>query len=282
MTFRRTDQSFASTHLFYGVDYVAYCEGGESIPSIDKLDQKSGNSETADAAYWRKRLEHSCRGKQIKVLSVGSKILLRQLCQVIKDQNLTTVLVCMDSDYDHLCACKETGSFVYYTWGYSWENDVYCAPVLERVVRIFVDDSDKCGKFLEAFGAVISSSTKYCEMDLVLVRLEKGGIFKRKGAGGNFVLGQRTAAWDEKAFQQRLAKQGYKSGPRRKVKINAGEVERWLVGKVLPHLAKGLMKIHFDAKRTFGSMSEETLSLLAVDKFGELLREANPHIASRY
>ena len=282
MTFRRTNGSFSSLHLFYGVDYVAFCEGGGSVPYGALLQGEAGEHGTADALYWKKRLDCVHAGKRTKVISVGNKSFLNELCEVGRSENFKTVFICMDTDYDHICSSLRKEPFVYYTWGYSWENDVFCPAVIERVARVFCGEDESCSESLDAYAEILAAAIKHCELDLALVKQGKKGIFKRSGAGGNLVVRGNQLSWNTSAFKSRLSDQGYKHGPPRKVKISRSEVDRWIVGKMLPYITKFLLKMHHRTKKAFVSLSEESLSYIAIDKFGAMLSEGNTELRSRY
>jgi len=182
MIFRRTPASLGVVHLFYSVDVVVFCEGGPSIAIADAM-VGQGAEDTHDILYWSVVVDHLKTGKNFHFKSVGSKATLRALSADVEENNIETVTVCLDRDYDCLTGKQLQHKRLAYTYGYSWENDVVQAEVLRNVFHSLVGVGQKQAK---AFDDMLVQLTKYsasvarwCEIDISFVSKGNGGIFDR-------------------------------------------------------------------------------------------------------
>jgi hypothetical protein len=137
MTFRRTSKSLHSLHLFFSVDFVVFCEGGGT--DLTNLKSKEDNQiSTNDALFWEAAFGYSETIKGRKhIKSVGGKSHILSLIEDIKKENVKQIFVCLDRDYDELNGRMKTDKFVFYTRGYSWENDVCEEYYLKQIFFYF-------------------------------------------------------------------------------------------------------------------------------------------------
>lgn len=134
MTFRRTNSGLSNHHLFYDVQIVMYVEGGRASLSLQDLSEgASGSDATLDAAFWKETLHAVGCSKRIKVISIGSKPTLLEIASGIADGSLRNVYVGIDRDFDMLDSDLAGTPGVMYTFGYSWENDVWSTETLLSV-----------------------------------------------------------------------------------------------------------------------------------------------------
>ena len=133
MSFTRTPTGLSNQHLFYKVDYVVYTEGGTQTFSMQDLASGSFDAEAPDLHYWQAVFAFACPQLKVRFLPAGSKSTLLQLAQQIAGGNITHVMVTMDQDHDRFSGRLIQANGVFYTWGYSWENDVCCPETLEEV-----------------------------------------------------------------------------------------------------------------------------------------------------
>ena len=110
--FTRSNQGIENEHLFYGVDFVVYCEGKE----VD------GEGSSLDEVFWQRVFSEN--GLSVHCKSMGGKSVVRPLAEKIIQDGILHVLVAMDRDYDDIIGCTIDHPQVFYTFGYSWESDV--------------------------------------------------------------------------------------------------------------------------------------------------------------
>lgn len=110
--FRRTNFGLSNQHLFFDVDVVVYCEGGET----------EEEEATFDELFWKRVFEGN--GKRVTCRSSGNKTMLMELAHAVSVEDVENVVVAMDRDYDHIFGRVIEHPRVIYTYGYSWESDV--------------------------------------------------------------------------------------------------------------------------------------------------------------
>lgn len=129
--FVRTDLGLGSEHLFHDVDFVVYCEGSP----ID------GEAASLDEFFWQRIFSEY--GIEVHCKSLGSKTTLRPLAERIIANNVQNALVAMDRDYDGLRGNLINDRRVIYTFGYSWESDVFSSFRIESIISLFVTIAKK-------------------------------------------------------------------------------------------------------------------------------------------
>jgi hypothetical protein len=145
-SFKRTLSGLGNQHLFYNVDLVVFLEGGSV--SYNKADVYAGNftAETEDIIFWKNIFEKFSNNKKIKFKSIGSKKTIKEIAIDIVNGKLATVYVAMDNEFDEILLQRMEHSNVFYTNGYSWENDVWNQNVVKGVINeltaVEIENSD--------------------------------------------------------------------------------------------------------------------------------------------
>lgn len=125
MTPLRTPAGLSNEYLFHNSEAVVYVEGGASSKTADP-------TASTDVLFWRGLFDTFAVGHRFHFKPRCGKQTLLALADGIVDGTLTAVIVCMDRDHDHVLGLRQA-SRILYTRGYSWENDVWCADVVEEV-----------------------------------------------------------------------------------------------------------------------------------------------------
>lgn len=137
-SFIRTASGLNNEHLFHDVDYVVYLEGGGKSFNINEvLNDGYYNDQTLDIAFWSNLFRHYWEDKRLKFKSIGSKTVLKELSTVLIDNDINTVLICMDNEFDELLMKRIADRRVFYTYGYSWENEVFTLPIIKNLAISF-------------------------------------------------------------------------------------------------------------------------------------------------
>jgi len=114
MTFERTREGQRNRSLFYGVDFVCYVEGEDGADQGD------------DVYFWSSLFRSIWPNRKAAFLCRGGKPQLESLANNVVLNNVEGVVVAMDSDYSRYFSNRIIDDpRVLYTYGYSWENDVY-------------------------------------------------------------------------------------------------------------------------------------------------------------
>lgn len=145
-TFRRTNSGLNNQHLFFNVDYILFLEGGSN--SYNKLEVYANkyNSETEDIIFWRNIFGEFVKDKKIKFKSIGSKKTIKEIASDIISGEIKTIILAMDNEFDEILNKRIEHPQIYYTYGYSWENDVWnenvISYVIEEITAIKMENDD--------------------------------------------------------------------------------------------------------------------------------------------
>ena len=133
--FKRTARGLNNQHLFYNVDLIVFVEGGSK--SYTKAEVYSGehSNETEDIIFWRNLFSIFKQEKKVKFKSVGSKSTIKDIVVDILDGKLQTVIVAMDNEFDEILKQRIQHPNVLYTYGYSWENDIWNEKVIKGIIE---------------------------------------------------------------------------------------------------------------------------------------------------
>src|SRR6185437_15614878 len=132
MSFHRTPGGLFNLRYFLKVDGVIYVEGGESF-TAEQIMNGSYTAESHDIHFWRTVFRACGSSLKLAFRAVGSKTNLQKLARLVDNGEVTGTLVAMDRDYDHLFGNKISSPQVLYTYGYSWENDVWTTAIIEEL-----------------------------------------------------------------------------------------------------------------------------------------------------
>lgn len=133
MAFVRTSSGLKNQHLFHNVDYVVFVEGGKSFTKVE-IDQGNYNPESVDTVFWNKILDRYKSESKFKFKAIGSKTAVLQVAKDIINNNLTTIYAAMDQEFDTILGKLYKHDNILYTFGYSWENDVWNENVIHSII----------------------------------------------------------------------------------------------------------------------------------------------------
>jgi hypothetical protein len=124
VTVIRTPAGISNEHLFHNSEAVVYVEGGQSTRALNP-------AASTDVLFWRGLFDRFVAGRQFHFKPRCGKQTLLKLADGMADGTITRAFVCIDRDHDHLRGLRQTPG-VLYTFGYSWENDVWCSDTIEE------------------------------------------------------------------------------------------------------------------------------------------------------
>lgn len=135
--FVRTQSGLDNEHLFHGVDYTVYLEGGSKSYKLEEVisDENNYSKSTLDIAFWSNIFQRYYPDIKVKFKSIGSKVVILDLADIIIDQNTSHVLLCMDNEFDELLNQRKSDKRILYTYGYSWENEIWSTSTVNAVVK---------------------------------------------------------------------------------------------------------------------------------------------------
>lgn len=133
--FRRTTSGLNNQHIFHKVDLVVFVEGGKVQFNKTQVYSGNYNHETEDIIFWSRVFDNFVSGKKLKFKSIGSKSTIKEIALDIIDGKISTVLVAMDNEFDEILKKQMSHPNIYYTYGYSWENDIWSDLVVKSVIE---------------------------------------------------------------------------------------------------------------------------------------------------
>jgi hypothetical protein len=235
MTLRRTAGALHSLNIFYRVDIVVFCEGGESLSYEDALNT-SHTDGTLDSLYWDTIVKSYDIQKKYHVKSVGSKSTLRLIAEDVRDLNIASISICMDSDYERIRGVHYDGPRVAWTMGYSWENDVVSSPVLESILLMLVGSgapgSEALQDLRERVSRLQQGLQRWTEIDISLCARGRAGLFDREKPLATIDMSNPPTA-RQAVLSHRLAAAGYKRRPRKVISVGFGDVVIVCFGKLI-------------------------------------------------
>jgi hypothetical protein len=129
---QHTAFGLSNMYKFYRVDAVVLVEGGLSR-TVQEIHSGKFESESQDILFWQRCFRELGPQLRLRFWAVGSKPALHSIAAQIADGSVTHVYVAMDRDFDNLLGRLITSPKVLYTFGYSWENDVWNEDVMEEI-----------------------------------------------------------------------------------------------------------------------------------------------------
>src|ERR1051326_5308482 len=132
MSLLHTSAGLSNLHIFVGVDAIVFVEGGSS-QSVEQVLAGRFESKSDDVGFWQYCFSELEPNLRVQFRAVGSKPTLVTIAQGVASGLVTSVYVAMDRDFDNHLGHMIRAPRVLYTFGYSWENDVWKREVLEEV-----------------------------------------------------------------------------------------------------------------------------------------------------
>lgn len=251
MSLTRTASGLQSLHRFLNVDVIVYCEGrtpaaGDDVVPEDK--EINAYENTTDVYYWSKVVASLGLTKRYHFKSLGSKSSLRKTAQDAALNGITTITVCVDSDYEPLIGFTFNTDRTCRTYGYSWENDVLSDEVflelIGDVIGVGPTQTDVLNEIRSALDLLRPVLAGWTEVDVSLTKLCKGCVFDREKPTASLQFPDHPKL-REAALAQRLTDLGYIRKPRKVASVSAADVDRICYGKLwsknLYHYAKEIL-----------------------------------------
>lgn len=132
VVFRRSSSGLANMYLFLKCHAVIFVEGG-SPRSFLEIASGQANNTSIDCTFWSKMFHSYFPRRQFAVLAVGSKSTLLDIATEVLAGRVKNVCIGMDRDFDNHRNTMLSHKAIFYSCGYSWENDVWRPKVVESI-----------------------------------------------------------------------------------------------------------------------------------------------------
>lgn len=130
--FLRTNLGLSNEPLFRDADYIVYVEGK---PSADR-DADALTRTPPDEMFWGEVFAAFAPTTKLRLKGLGNKLALMEVAQRVQQGQVDGCIVCMDADYDRQNGDLLEHPRILYTFGYSWENDVFSSEGIKEALRI--------------------------------------------------------------------------------------------------------------------------------------------------
>lgn len=179
--FTRTPAGLSNQHLFYGVDLIIYLEGGEETFTKDQVYDGSFNDESLDEIFWKLLFAKLKVKEKVKFKPVGSKTTILQIADDIVSDKLKSVMVAMDSEFDQVEGKHLNHESVHYTFGYSWENDIWNIDIVVELIETLTAQNVDVDAIKENFDEFAKNIRIGVFADAYLFRDGKSFFPRKKG-----------------------------------------------------------------------------------------------------
>lgn len=181
--FTRTDQGLSNAHIFHGVQAVVYVEGGAAVvPENDELrgEELPFVSASDDIRFWQSIFEIYLPDSIFLFKSVGGKPNLCEMATKVSSGDIQNTIVAFDRDFDNICGKLYHSKNILYTYGYSWENDVWSIEnTKEAVYKISgackVGEREVGEQFVDCMESLSASFYRAVRLDAIM--FEYGSSF---------------------------------------------------------------------------------------------------------
>jgi hypothetical protein len=285
MTFRRTPSGLQSLHLFFRADIVVFCEGGVPL-NFEAALQDTTERETLDTLFWRRICEFCDPKRKYHFKSVGSKTTLREIARDIIERNVQSILVCVDKDFDEVCARKIAHDQVVYTFGYSWENDAVAFDVIDRVFFRLLGRSPATAAVLatarDRLRIFAARLIRWTEIEIALYTRGEGTLFPRDNPLAMVDLNGDFPILCENRLRTRLAALGYRRGPRITLRVADDEVLQRSWGKLISQYTFQVAQQLLRERDRHLRPNYNLFMRLVIAEFIEAMKDNPLHVTTQY
>ncbi|MBB3645717.1 hypothetical protein FHX14_001896 [Rhizobium sp. BK619] len=172
----RSNSGLSNRSLFTDAIFTLYVEGGGGQP---------GKGST-DVVFWRAIFTRLRPEIRITISVLGGKPQLETIAKKVASNDVRNSIVAMDADFDELLNEKIQSPFVIYTYGYSWENDVFYGPSLilaiERLLHMDQLPSHVLEGLTNSYEELLHGLRPFVNIDFYL-RALKTSLFPQMSPG---------------------------------------------------------------------------------------------------
>jgi len=272
MRFHRSPSGLSNFHRFVGVDCVVFVEGGNDQFSLDEVIDGAYSPGTLDVKFWNGIFSiYLGENRKHQLRAIGSKPTLRSIADLISNKAVSNVWVAMDRDHDYFRGRLIIAPGVFYTCGYSWENDACVPEVIEDVfwaiaqlargsipVRTEID---------RLFATILGDIKTSVQLDVAASIVDDSVLPRQKP----FSICQLSGRHDEPSVN-RIQLAGLIRNFRKKYSGNAlpsveVEVDRDCVGHVLACFCYRILRFLIKKYSDLGNIQQQLISNLIIDRF---------------
>ncbi|MER8628604.1 DUF4435 domain-containing protein [Mesorhizobium opportunistum] len=275
--FERTRSGQENRAVFLGADIVCYVEGG------------GGNGDTSpDVTFWSRVFTVTRPDLKIRCVARGGKPILERLARDIVDNNIKSVMVAMDSDYDDYRGRKIVDHRIMYTYGYSLENDLLTFEnfvIAASGIFHFQPDNQEIRSFmLSAFDSITIALKRPMLLDFYAL-CSGSSVLPREAPGRVLTIDALTGlpSVNRSQILKLCSEANQNTRPSRNALLPGPvDVYRYIVGKIFWMAANRILRA--TAKRFFKStnVSPDHMRDVLIQTFSHYLQKMRGNIVAYY
>lgn len=127
MIFTRSNSGVANYPIFYDTEFIIYTEG-------KSVGNKNLDIVLPDVVFYGTIFKKIFANKNVKIKCVGNKHAALAYVKPLREQGSKNSLVLVDRDYDGAKSSILDDPLIIYTYGYSWENDLWTYDLAKDLI----------------------------------------------------------------------------------------------------------------------------------------------------
>ncbi len=277
-TFHRTPSGLSNLAIFLGVDVVVYLEGGEKHYALQELETETAASENHDTMFWEAVFKVLRPRVKAHFKSIGSKTTVLSVSQLILAGSVRNVVTALDRDLDHARRRKLRHQNILYTYGYSWENDVFTKSNLKTLCERLCLNRTRCieskKKIDEVFGQFSRAFRIFVRWENALAR-SGAAVCDRESLKNTIELRTPSVPKISRIKVAKLMRTSYLNNRNVKLGQSRGvDVFRDMHGHTLERLSLGLLQYIFSEALSL-RLNNDACLRLSIGLFEKSLRGKN-------
>lgn len=279
MAFLRTSSGLSNQYLFHKVDLIVFVEGGESYTK-EEIDSGKYNDYSIDILFWTKILEKYKQDTKVKFKAVGSKTAVVKVAEDIVENNITTVYAAMDQEFDRVLGTAFKHKNVLYTFGYSWENDVWNEKVIIDIIKKTTAKSVDKSQIIKPFEKFLKEIRFSVYADGYLFK-NNDSFFPRPN--GHLKLVECDLRFCPKLKKREIESLLFNAGLKKSTVYSYGKRKKLnskqnCYGHLINDFCRQLVK-HTISRQKVSGLGDEIIRRMAIDCFTNFLE---PNVAAHY
>lgn len=261
--FVRTQSGLDNEHLFHGVDYTVYLEGGTKSYNLEEVlsDCNNFTSNTLDIAFWSKIFRRYYPDIKVKFKSIGSKVVISSLAEKIIEKNAKHVLLCMDNEYDELLSQRIDDCRIIYTYGYSWENEIWSYSTVHEVIRTLICDEPNREKLECRYNNFIEAIKDAIYADYIMFSQGTSFLSRSKGTLKYIDLSNSECCVKTDHILRDIDSKGIDTTYFSSISF---DVQKYCYGHLLADYSCALMRLHLKNELNIECPSNDTCNRIAI------------------
>lgn len=274
MNFSRTASGLSNMAQFCGAEIIVFTEGGSTSYTTHEALNGNFNTHSVDIKFWSAALKKYGFNKKLHFRALGSKTSAEEIAIKVANLEVKNVIVVRDSDLDYFLGSKIDSPYVLYTYGYSWENDVWHKNSLISQVISFNMSVDLPEPCIELINKSFSTLDNYAKRLLLLelIHRKNGLSFITSCTGEQFINSRSQPNLKMSSLLKLLREKKEKITRPAKgnANFNLQDAIRYCYGKLYECLAYNVLCYVSKTQLGIRTIPKAVITSIMIDKFSVL------------